>query len=30
MRDVLTGRSAGLSDARSRLVDRLLKAGGLI
>jgi DNA repair protein RecO (recombination protein O) len=30
MRDVLTGRSAGLSDARSRLVERLLKAGGLI
>ena len=30
MRDVLTGRSAGLVEARSRLVDRLLRAGGLI
>lgn len=30
MRDVLTGRSAGLAEARSRLVDRLLRAGGLI
>lgn len=30
LRDVLTGRSAGLADARSRLVDRLLRAGGLI
>ena len=29
-RDVLTGRSAALSEARSRLVDRLLRAGGLI
>jgi DNA repair protein RecO (recombination protein O) len=29
-RDVLTGRSAGLAEARSRLVDRLLGAGGLI
>lgn len=29
-RDVLTGRSAGLAEARSRLVDRLLRAGGLI
>ena len=28
-RDVLTGRSAGLTEARSRLVDRLLRAGGL-
>ena len=28
MRDVLTGRSAGLAEARSRLVDRLLRAGG--
>ena len=27
LRDVLTGRSAGLADARSRLVDRLLRAG---
>ena len=30
LRDVLTGRSAGLADTRSRLVDRLLRAGGLI
>jgi DNA repair protein RecO (recombination protein O) len=30
LRDVLTGRSGGLPAARSRLVDRLLKAGGLI
>jgi len=30
MRDVLTGRSAGLAAARSRLVERLLKAGNLI
>jgi len=30
VRDVLTGRSAGLAGARSRLVDRLLRAGGLI
>lgn len=29
-RDVLTGRSAVLFEARSRLVDRLLRAGGLI
>jgi len=29
-RDVLTGRSAALSEARSRLVDRLLRAGGVI
>jgi DNA repair protein RecO (recombination protein O) len=29
-RDVLTGRSAGLAEARSRLVERLLRAGGLI
>lgn len=29
-RDILTGRSAALADARSRLVDRLLRAGGLI
>ena len=29
-RDVLTGRSAALFEARSRLVDRLLRAGGLI
>jgi len=29
-RDVLAGRSAGLAEARSRLVDRLLRAGGLI
>ena len=28
-RDVLTGRSAALLEARSRLVDRLLRAGGL-
>ena len=27
-RDVLTGRSAGLGDARSRLVERILRAGG--
>ena len=30
LRDVLTGRSVGLAEARSRLVDRLLRAGGLI
>ena len=30
LRDVLTGRSAGVAEARSRLVDRLLRAGGLI
>ena len=30
LRDVLTDRSAGLADTRSRLVDRLLRAGGLI
>lgn len=30
LRDVLTGRSAGLAEARSRLVERLLRAGGLI
>jgi DNA repair protein RecO (recombination protein O) len=30
MRDVLTGRSAGLAEARSRLVERLYRAGGLI
>ena len=30
LRDVLTGRSAGLADTRARLVDRLLRAGGLI
>ena len=30
VRDVLTGRSAGLADTRARLVDRLLRAGGLI
>jgi len=29
-RDVLTGRSAGLAEARSRLVERLLRAGALI
>jgi DNA repair protein RecO (recombination protein O) len=29
-RDILTGRSAALVEARSRLVDRLLRAGGLI
>ena len=29
-RDVLTDRSAALAEARSRLVDRLLRAGGLI
>ena len=29
-RDVLTGRSAGLVEARSRLVERLLRAGALI
>jgi DNA repair protein RecO (recombination protein O) len=29
-RDILTGRSAALGDARSRLVDRLLRAGGHI
>ena len=30
LRDVLTGRTAGLAEARSRLVDRFLRAGGLI
>ena len=30
LRDVLTGRTAGLAEARSRLVERLLRAGGLI
>jgi DNA repair protein RecO (recombination protein O) len=30
LRDILTGRSAGLAETRSRLVDRLLRAGGLI
>ena len=30
IRDVLTGRTAGLAEARSRLVERLLRAGGLI
>lgn len=30
IRDVLTGRTAGLAETRSRLVDRLLRAGGLI
>jgi len=30
LRDVLTGRSAGLTDTRARLVERLLRAGGLI
>ena len=29
-RDVLTGRSAALGDARARLVERLKRAGGLI
>lgn len=29
-RDVLNGRSAGLAEARSRLVERLLRAGALI
>ena len=29
-RDVLAGRSAGLAEARSRLVERLLRAGALI
>jgi len=29
-RDILTGRSAALAEGRSRLVDRLLRAGGLI
>jgi len=29
-RDVLTGRSAGFAEARSRLVERLLRAGALI
>ena len=29
-RHILTGRSAGLAEARSRLVDRLHRAGGLI
>jgi DNA repair protein RecO (recombination protein O) len=29
-RDVLTGRAAALGEARNRLVDRLLRAGGLI
>lgn len=30
IRDVLTGRTAGLAEARSRLIGRLLRAGGLI
>lgn len=30
LRDVLTGRSAGLAEARSRLADRFFRAGGLI
>ena len=30
LRDVLTGRSAGLAEARSRLTQRLFRAGGLI
>ena len=30
IRDVLTGRTVGLAEARSRLVERLLRAGGLI
>lgn len=30
LRDVLTARSAGLAEARSRLVERLLRAGALI
>ncbi|NUS99546.1 MAG: DNA repair protein RecO [Sphingomonas sp.] len=30
LRDVLTGRSAGLAETRLRLTDRLLRAGGLI
>jgi DNA repair protein RecO (recombination protein O) len=30
LRDVLAGRSAGLAEARSRLTDRLFRAGGLI
>jgi len=30
IRDVLTGRTAGLAEARSRLIERLLRAGGLI
>jgi len=30
LRDVLTGRSASLSEARSRLTERLFRAGGLI
>ena len=30
IRDVLTGRTAGLAEARSRLVERLLRAAGLI
>ena len=29
-RDILTGRSAGLAEARSRLMERLLRAGALI
>jgi len=29
-RDVLTGRASALGEARNRLVDRLLRAGGLI
>ena len=29
-RDVLTGRSVGLAEARSRLAERLFRAGGLI
>ena len=30
LRDVLTGRSASLAEARSRLTERLFRAGGLI
>jgi DNA repair protein RecO (recombination protein O) len=30
LRDILAGRSAGLAEARGRLVERLLNAGGLI
>ncbi|HJR82387.1 MAG TPA: DNA repair protein RecO [Sphingomicrobium sp.] len=29
-RDILTGRAAALAEARSRLTDRLLRAGGII
>jgi len=29
LRDVITERSRGLADARSRLVERLRRAGGL-